>query len=67
MNKDLIGTTLFYNLNERDQKIHVSSIDRIIVANDSNETKHSIESAIGGFFRAHRCFERELQKQNTNV
>lgn len=64
VNKDLIGTTLFYNFNERDHKFHVSSIDRIIAASDPNETRHSIEAAVGGFFRAHRYFERELLNQN---
>lgn len=63
VNKDLIGTTLYYRRKEDVKKFLVSSIDRIIVANDPEETKHSIETAISGFFHAQRCLDREMLKQ----
>lgn len=60
VNKELVGTTVFYILLDQDKQVAVSSIDRIIITDNPAETRLSLEVALNGIFQAHRCFERGL-------
>lgn len=60
LNMKLCGTTLFYNTNDENNTVSVSSIDRFLVLNDRKETQRCLEAVLNNFFSAHREFHKEM-------
>ena len=67
LNKRYIGTSLFYSTDDKTNDVYVYSIDRFLISNDSEETKHGIKIAISSFFSVHHDFHKELISKGIDV